>query len=137
MWGPLLEKAWAKIKGTYTHSDGGYVQTGLRSVTGVPVFWLYMPYYDDDDMDTIYSYIKEADDYDYLIGAGTSGGSDTTTNDCGIANGHAYSIVSAFSMTDSSSYSYNMLLMRNPLGVTYYSSDWSADDSRWTYDMID
>ena len=38
MWVPLLEKAWAKIKGTYQNSDGGYLQNGLRTLTGAPLF---------------------------------------------------------------------------------------------------
>ena len=33
----LLEKAWAKMKGTYTHADGGFVENGLRALIGCPV----------------------------------------------------------------------------------------------------
>lgn len=33
------------------------------------------------------------------MGAGTGAGADTTTNDCGIAYGHAYSILAAFDMS--------------------------------------
>lgn len=39
MWGPIIEKAWAKVKGTYSNSDFGYVVNGIRSLTGVPVFY--------------------------------------------------------------------------------------------------
>ncbi len=35
------------------------------------------------------------------MAAGTGAGADTTYNVCGIPNGHAYSILSAFTMTDS------------------------------------
>ena len=38
MWAPILEKAWAKVKGNYAQTDGGFVVNGLRSITGVPVF---------------------------------------------------------------------------------------------------
>ena len=38
MWGPLLEKAWAKMKGTYEGADGGFLENGLRALTGCPVF---------------------------------------------------------------------------------------------------
>ena len=38
MWGALLEKAFAKVKGTYTNADGGFAASGLRSVVGIPVF---------------------------------------------------------------------------------------------------
>lgn len=38
MWAPLLEKAWAKVKGTYAQANGGFNINGLRSLTGVPAF---------------------------------------------------------------------------------------------------
>jgi hypothetical protein len=44
---------------------------------------------------------------------------------------HAYSILGAFQIVDSG-VTWNLLLMRNPWGMTYYSGDWKAGDSRWT-----
>ena len=38
MWGPILEKAWAKVRGSYTNADGGFTENGLRALTGSPVF---------------------------------------------------------------------------------------------------
>jgi hypothetical protein len=38
MWVPVLEKAWAKAKGSYEQINGGYLQNGLKALTGVPVF---------------------------------------------------------------------------------------------------
>jgi hypothetical protein len=38
MWASILEKAWAKVKGNYESSEGGFVQSGLRAITGAPVF---------------------------------------------------------------------------------------------------
>jgi len=38
MWGPILEKAWSKVKGTYASSIGGYTSAGLKALTGAPVF---------------------------------------------------------------------------------------------------
>ena len=34
------------------------------------------------------------------MGAGTSGGSDTTYNKCGIPNSHAYSLISVFTLNN-------------------------------------
>ncbi|MFM7855739.1 MAG: C2 family cysteine protease, partial [Flammeovirgaceae bacterium] len=36
MWAPMLEKAWAKVKGNYAHASGGYMVEGLRALTGAP-----------------------------------------------------------------------------------------------------
>lgn len=38
MWGNLLEKAWAKVKGNYMAAEGGFTYSGLRVLTGAPVF---------------------------------------------------------------------------------------------------
>lgn len=80
--------------------------------------------------------LQGADDLDYLMGAGTDGGNDQTTNSCGIANGHAYAIVSTFTMTDSSSVEHRMLMLRNPWGDTSYSHTWHKDDANWTEDLV-
>ena len=38
MWAPIIEKAWAKVKGSYLNSDGGLLENGFRALTGAPVF---------------------------------------------------------------------------------------------------
>ena len=67
MWGPLLEKAWAKVKGAYENAEGGYVSTGIRALTGAPGFG----YGDFSDPKATWSLIREADEAGYLVGAGT------------------------------------------------------------------
>lgn len=71
------------------------------------------------------------------MGAQTAGTGDTTFNDCGIAQSHAYSVLSTFTMTDGSGTEHNMILMRNPWGITYYNGLWNDEDSNWTQDLID
>jgi len=38
MWVSMLEKAWAKLKGSYLNTAGGYLVNTIRTLTGVPVF---------------------------------------------------------------------------------------------------
>lgn len=38
MWAPILEKAWAKVKGNFEMTEGGFNVSGLRAITGAPVF---------------------------------------------------------------------------------------------------
>ena len=38
LWGPILEKAWAKIMGNYDNADEGYIKNGISVLTGAPVF---------------------------------------------------------------------------------------------------
>lgn len=36
MWGPLIEKVGAKIKGAYVNADGGLTSNAMRMLTGAP-----------------------------------------------------------------------------------------------------
>jgi hypothetical protein len=38
IWGPLIEKAWAKVRGNYLQSSGGTFGEGIKAVIGCPVF---------------------------------------------------------------------------------------------------
>lgn len=139
IWAALLEKAYAKIIGTYTHADGGYTANGIRTLTGLPVYEYYSSQFGENDssLEEMWDLLMDADDNDYIMGAGTSGdGDDSYSNDCGIAKSHAYSIVAAFEMDDSDDETHRMLLIRNPWGSNGYSWDWNADDSDWTADLI-
>jgi len=126
MWAPILEKAWAKIKGNYAQANGGFVVSGLRSLIGSPTFTYTVSTAGLSAAET-FTLLNAANAVDYPMGAGTAGGSDTTYNDCGIAYGHAYSILGTFEMD-----SYDMIMLRNPWGVTYYSGTWNKEDTNWT-----
>ena len=77
MWGAILEKGWAKVKGTYSNADGGFQQTGLRSVVGVPVFsYKTSTISNADQAKAAWDLIKAADDAKYLINVGTDGDGD-------------------------------------------------------------
>jgi len=88
LWGPLLEKAWAKVRGSYASADkGGTFTTGIKALVGSPVYYYASTDYTGDQ---IYSMVTSANDVDYIMGAGTDGGdgSDQETNSCGIATSH-------------------------------------------------
>jgi len=131
MWGTILEKAWAKVKGSYSGSEGGWGSSGVRALIGAPVFdYSDLGY---SDVDWMYDYLVSADNAGYVMGAYTASyGSDTSTNACGIALGHAYSLVTAFSMWDAWDTQHDMLMIRNPWGIAYYNGQWSSSDYRWT-----
>ena len=139
LWGPLLEKAWAKVKGNYAQADGGYTGNGIRALTGVPVYEYYSEDLANRDPDEIWEVFKVADDLDYIITSGTFG-KDTTLNKCGIANGHAFSLISVFTFKDADHYirdvslteipEYKLYLMRNPWGVTSHQGEWNQTDPR-------
>lgn len=134
MWAAILEKAWAKVKGSYGNADGGYMDTGLRSLTGAPSIWT--SFCSHDEVDGVFNQIKAGEEADYIMGAGTDGDNDEEVNGCGIATGHAYSVMSAFTMTDGGGTDHDMVMIRNPWGSAYYTGDWNKDDENWTEDLV-
>jgi hypothetical protein len=74
MWGPLLEKAWAKIKGSYDTADGGFVETGLRALIGVPVLSYKANLLTTETLaNAAWTLMKAAETAGYLMGTGTDG----------------------------------------------------------------
>lgn len=71
------------------------------------------------------------------MAAGTGSGADSTYNVCGIANGHAYSILAAFNMTDDTGKINSVYLIRNPWGLDYYyNQTWNSTDPKWTNALV-
>ena len=70
VWAALMEKAWAKIAGNYELSNGGYLESGVRSVSGVPVFtyWGY-DIASEEEAITLWETMKAADNLDFLLSA--------------------------------------------------------------------
>ena len=133
LWGMIIEKAWSKVKGTYTHIDGGFTQNGLRAVTGAPVFSYFSKDIKFNQQGILWEMVHLADEAGYLMSAGTDGDSDTKVNSCGINQAHAYSIISAFYLeTTPGVADYKLYMLRNPWGETAYKGKFKHDDARWT-----
>jgi hypothetical protein len=112
---------------------------GIRALSGVPVWDYLTPPYGGDDTNTaefLWQKLYDSNDLGYILGTGTFGGDDSMSNDCGIAFGHAYSVIAAFEMTDAAGTVHKCVLVRNPWGTNGYSWTWSYDDPNWTADLI-
>ena len=138
IWSALLEKAWAKIRGSYESAFGGHNENGMRLLTGVPIFTKDCDEITDTTMATAaWQEIKAADVRGFHMNAGTSSSAqgDQAQNSCGIAMQHSYTIAAAFELTytpaGGSETTDKMLLMRNPWGETGYASSFNKDDTVW------
>jgi hypothetical protein len=129
MWAPLIEKALAKVKGSYSIANGGLVTNSLRLLTGAPAFSFdTADLTDDAKLLEGFNQFKQADEKKWVAGAGTAGsGNDQELNACGIAMSHAYSVLHAFTIGNE-----NMLMIRNPWGTADYTGPWRESDAKWT-----
>ena len=136
MWATILEKAWAKVKGSYSNGEGGFISEGVRSLIGAPAFRYTATTL--DTVDEIFRMIEAADELNYIMGCDTSGhGDDSDVNVCGLATSHAYSLLTAFTMTDSEGETHDMVVIRNPWGTTVDSAGRGyKDHTNWTDDLV-
>lgn len=136
MWAPLLEKAMAKVKGTFSQTERGFITSGLNSITGAPIEIYGLNRRSVSDISKLFLQMKEMDKQGYLMNAATVGTNHDTLNSCNIANGHAYTVTSVFSMIESNGKKHDMILLRNPWGHANYNQEWSSSDKRWTDELV-
>ena len=85
MWGAILEKAWAKLKGNYINMNDGYVPNGMRVLTGAPVFSYAMRDLSTPDAGTTFHNLAKAnDDLGYIASATVAGTDNRVLNACGL-----------------------------------------------------
>eukprot|EP00755_Sulcionema_specki_P033693 Sspe_Gene.20635::Locus_7590_Transcript_1_1_Confidence_1.000_Length_2012::g.20635::m.20635/K08582/CAPN15; calpain-15 len=136
-WVTLLEKAYAKVKGSYGALIGGNIVNALVDLTGCPCEMIDLQ--EVKDKEALFARLRRADRLNYLLGAATPGDDDTYTaekatdeqtlklKEAGFVPGHAYSIIEVKDFKGSS-----LLKMRNPWGNFEWKGDWSDSSPQWT-----
>ena len=144
LWVLLLEKAYAKLHGSYMALRSGFANEGMQDLTGCPTicyelendliqqsiqcgdFWKLMTYFD-----------KEG----FLLSASTPGqpphhndsrDASQLADDAGLIPGHAYSVIQCVDALG-----HQLLNVRNPWGEIEWQGDWSDNSPLWTQKMID
>ena len=131
LWVILLEKAWAKLNGSYAKAIGGEPHE---------VFDVISNAYSDkmkitgNNSEEIWKRLQSAQNKNYLMTAGTS--SDTynlNLEEMGLVPGHAYTLLQVVQLTGKSNE--RLVKLRNPWGNTEWSGDWSDSSRKWTNDF--
>lgn len=91
LWVFLLEKAWAKLCGTYARTIAGSAYKATCHVLGVPS---RIQMHKDISEEVLWSEIIEAEQRNFTMYTSTYG-SGEVQSDLGIVSGHAYSLLSA------------------------------------------
>ena len=69
MWGSVLEKAWAKVRGNYVRANGDTVENGISALTGVPVMSYKASNIETTaDLTAAWNLMKAGEDAQYIMG---------------------------------------------------------------------
>lgn len=150
LWAILLEKAWAKAHGGYLNIDGGLIREALRDISGAPC----MSYFSSMDSPEVHwKRILEGEKNNWVMCAASDDikrtGNDARDNKTGLSGNHAYSLLAAYEIDNSSGYpqlvtngksnSYNtekIVKLRNPWAKGEWRGAWSDKDrAKWSTKM--
>ncbi|MEQ2244425.1 Calpain-9 [Ilyodon furcidens] len=130
-WSALLEKAYAKIHGSYESLKGGSTMEAMEDFTG-GVGEVYETKKAPEDLFTI---MKKALDRGSLMGCSidiTSSAESEAKTSTGLVKGHAYSIT-GLEEVHFRGQKVKLIRIRNPWGQVEWNGCWSDNSREWDY----
>ncbi|CAM6110257.1 unnamed protein product [Calypogeia fissa] len=131
LWVSILEKAYAKLHGSYEALEGGVVQDALVDLTGGAGEEIDMTS-SQSQLDLasgrLWSQLLRFKQEGFLLGAGSPSGSDAHVSSSGIVQGHAYSLLQVREVDG-----HRLVQIRNPwANEVEWNGPWSDLSSEWT-----
>ena len=127
LWPMILEKAWAKINGSYQNCLSGWPNDVFRVFTG---FCCEDLNHNEEKMEKIWDKIKKVKENNGIICSSTK--DEYEMNDMGLISGFTYTIVNAEEVQDDKYRKVCLLKLRNDLGKSEWNGDWSPKSPYWT-----
>jgi hypothetical protein len=122
-WCCLIEKAYAKVTGSFEHIVGGHEDVAMADLTGgIAKMVSALQESQNEKWRMLLDARKNGD----LLGAGSLSGSDTEKTSDGVVLGHAYSILDVREIEEN-----RLLQMRNPWGQGEWKGRWSDNSREW------
>ncbi|KAL5976765.1 Calpain-type cysteine protease dek1 [Asimina triloba] len=131
LWVSILEKAYAKLHGSYEALEGGLVQDALVDLTGGAGEEIDMRSAQaqiDLASGRLWSQLLRFKQEGFLLGAGSPSGSDIHISSSGIVQGHAYSLLQVREVDG-----HKLVQIRNPwANEVEWNGPWSDSSPEWT-----
>ena len=133
LWVMLLEKAWAKVNGSYNNIVAGNASNALSFLTGAPTITID---HKEQSTNQIWKQILTADQSHFIMcaSAGKPGVSQNEYKQSGLISSHAYSLLQAKEV-NSQGMKERLLQIRNPWGSQEWIGDWSDSSPLWTPEL--
>ncbi|XP_075302094.1 calpain-13 [Opisthocomus hoazin] len=128
-WPSLLEKAYAKLRGSYQNLHGGYLSDALVDLTG----GVQVQFSLKDPPPYLEEILKAADTSQCLMGCSTSGQLRRNIElRNGIVQGHAYTVTGAVKICYKNGWKH-IIRIWNPWGHGEWKGPWSDDSPQWDH----
>ena len=131
IWVSLLEKAWAKLHGTYARTEGGLPCFAASHLMGVPSE--SFSHAEIENVDDFFDMLHSADARKFTMMAASHGQGENRTDE-GVISGHAYSLI-AIHEFENKGKEIKLLQLRNPWGSGEWQGDWSDKSPLWTDEL--
>lgn len=134
IWVLVIEKALAKLLGTYEALDGGYLEEGVVMLTGgrpekVTINdWKGKSCFEETAADLwhkLLTYHEEG----HMMGVAICSGKEMPDKSTGLVAGHAYGVLDVYPTKDGK---YKLIQLRNPWGSFEWKGKWSDGSREWT-----
>uniref|UniRef100_A0A8C3YLF7 Calpain 12 n=1 Tax=Catagonus wagneri TaxID=51154 RepID=A0A8C3YLF7_9CETA len=125
-WAPLLEKAYAKLHGSYEVMRGGHMNEAFVDFTGGVGEVLYLR----QNASGLFSVLRHALAKESLVGATALSDRGEYRTEDGLVKGHAYSVTGTHKVSLGFT-RVRLLRLRNPWGRVEWTGAWSDSCPRW------
>jgi len=139
LWVLLLEKAWAKIYGSYGRIIGGLPEESLHDLTGAPnesYFFEREDIVDESNLqEQFWENLHYAESKNYIMNCGTVPPGVLTEKT--LVPGHIYTLISVHQIEDAAGNHVRLVKLRNPHGKFEWKGAWSDQSPNWTPKLKD
>ena len=126
----LLEKAFAKISGSFAKTDGGTGQEAFIVLTGAPTASYYIEEWDKGDFSNMISdYAKQG--YSMTCGTKSTEVSEEKQPN-GLVSGHEYTLLDVVTVQNKDGQREWLYKVWNPWGESEFNGRWSPLSWEWT-----
>lgn len=133
LWVLLVEKAWAKIHGSFDRIQWGWAHLTMRDLTGAPGY----DYMIDSKPDLAECMLEwDLKNYTMAIGLNDKKLSKEALRELGLIFAHSYGIIACKEVNDGGN-TVTLVQIRNPWGKTEWNGDWGDKSNKWTDELKD
>lgn len=130
----LIEKAWAKLHGSYCMIRKGSSISAMPHLTGAPSVQIDHNFV--EDVEQFWQIIIDADEKNFVVTCANcetdfSESVKTTKRRTGVVSSHSYSLLSVHAFK-SGREQVRLLKLRDPWGTSIWDGDWSTNSPKWT-----